>query len=101
MQFVVIAHDSKIDGLERRLSARQDHIKLGDKLVAEGRHLFGAAILDDKEQMRGSVLIVDFPSRVELDAWLEHEPYMTSGTWDKVEIYPCKIGPSFQKLFEK
>lgn len=100
MQFVIIAHDDEIRGLERRLSARQDHITLGDKLQAEGKHLVGAAILDDEENMCGSVLIVDFPSRKELDEWLKVEPYVTGKTWDKIEIYPCKIGPSFSKLFE-
>ncbi len=101
MQFVVIAHDDTVSGLEKRLSAREDHIRLGNKLQSEGKHLVGAAILDDNNNMRGSVLIVDFPSRKELDAWLAAEPYVTSKTWDKIEIYPCKIGPSFSKLFDK
>ena len=40
-------------------------------LVDAGNILAGGAMLDDDGNMRGSVLLVDFPSRVELDAWLD------------------------------
>lgn len=97
MQYIVIAEDYKKDGLKRRLAVRGDHIKLGDKLKAEGKVLYGVALLDEKEQMYGSVYIVDFPSKKDLDKWLKIEPYVTEKVWDKIEIKPCKVGPSFTK----
>lgn len=96
MQFLVIAHDYK-EGLKKRLAVREEHIKLGDKMVAAGKHLYGVAILDDKGQMRGSAIVVDFPSRKELDDWLKIEPYVTGKVWEKIEITPCKLGPSYIK----
>src|SRR4051812_38692256 len=95
MQFIVVAHDYK-DALERRLAVRAAHVKLGDTLKAEGKHLYGVVLLDDDAKMRGSVLIVDFPSREELDDWLKIEPYVTGKVWEKIEVIPCKVGPSFR-----
>ena len=96
MQFIIIARDYK-DGLKRRQQVRGEHIKYGDKLVLDGKALYGVALLDDKGDMRGSVYIMDFPSREELDKYLENEPYVTGRVWDKIEVIPCKVGPSFTK----
>ncbi len=99
MQFVLTAYDGKDqEALERRLSARKEHIELGDKLVASGNMLYGVAILDDEGKMIGSVVILDFPSRKELESWLAIEPYVVSNVWQDVEIKPCKVGPSYTKL---
>ena len=96
MQFVVIAYDYK-DRLKRRLEVREQHVTLGDKLRAKGNFLYGVAMLNDKKEMIGSVLIMEYSSRKELDEWLEGEPYMTNKVWEKIEIIPCKVGPTFSK----
>jgi uncharacterized protein len=96
MQFIIIAHDYK-DGLERRLKVREKHIKLGDILFEEGKALYGVALLNDKGDMRGSVYIMDFPSRIDLDKWLETEPYVIGKVWEKIEVIPCRVGSSFTK----
>src|SRR5260221_11789858 len=98
MQYIVIARDgSDSEALNRRLAVRSAHVELGNKLRDEGRHLYGVALLDSSEHMIGSVLVVDFYSREELDAWLKVEPYMTGKVWESVEILPCRVGPSFQR----
>jgi uncharacterized protein YciI len=99
MQFIVTGYDGRdTEATARRLAARPAHIELGDKLRNEGRHLYGVAILDEAGNMIGSVLIVEYPSRAELDQWLEAEPYVTGRVWEKVEVQPCRVGPSFQSL---
>ena len=96
MQFIVIAYDGTDDkAMERRLAARQDHLAGIQRMKDERKALYGAAILDDRERMTGSVLVVDFPSRGELDAWLEAEPYVTGGVWQKIEVLPCRVPPLF------
>lgn len=96
MQFLVIGHDgTDSQALNRRLLVRKAHIALGDQLRAEGKMLYGAAILDENEKMIGSILICDFNSRQELDEWLKIEPYVVANVWQKIEIKPCKVGPSF------
>ena len=99
MQFVVIAYDgTDEDALKRRLAAREAHIALGDKMVAAKKHLYGVALLGDDDKMIGSVMVVDFPSREGLDAWLAIEPYVLGNVWQKIEITPCKVGPSFLRV---
>jgi uncharacterized protein YciI len=99
MQFLLIGHDGEdADALDRRLAVREAHIALGDQMVADGRMLYGGAILDDADKMIGSVLVLDFPSREELDAWLKIEPYMVGDVWRRVEVQPFRVGPSFVGL---
>ncbi|GGQ27778.1 hypothetical protein GCM10010215_60060 [Streptomyces virginiae] len=99
MQFMLIGRDGTDEGaLDRRLAVREAHIALGDKLVAEGRMLFGTALLGDDGNMIGSMLVLDYPSRAELDQWLAVEPYATSGVWEEITITPVRVGPSFVGL---
>jgi len=99
MQFVLIARDGDDNqALERRMAAREQHIALGDQMVAAGQMLYGGAILDDMGNMIGSILVLDFPSRDDLDAWLKVEPYVTGDVWRTVDVEPFRVGPSFVGL---
>ncbi|WP_327419465.1 YciI family protein [Streptomyces sp. NBC_01233] len=96
---MLIGRDGTDEGaLSRRLAVRDAHIALGDKLVAEGRMLFGTALLGEDGNMIGSMLVLDYPSRAELDQWLAVEPYATSGVWEEITISPVRVGPSFVGL---
>ncbi|MEU8132120.1 YciI family protein [Streptodolium elevatio] len=96
MQFLLVAYDGTDEqALERRMRVRDDHVRLGDAMVAAGSMLFGTAILDGADRMIGSMLVLDFPSRDELDAWLKVEPYVTGGVWERIDVQPCRVGPSF------
>lgn len=98
MQFLVCGYDGTDDeALERRLNARADHIALGDELVERGNMLFGVALLDG-DRMIGSALVVDFPSREVLDQWLETEPYVVGNVWQRIDVQPCRVGPSFTHM---
>ncbi len=100
MQFVLIAHDYKDEGLKRRLEVREEHIHLGDQMRAAGNFLYGVATLSETGEMTGSVAVFDFPSRAELDEYLKIEPYVTNKVWEKIQIFPCAVGPTFTKLTE-
>jgi uncharacterized protein YciI len=80
-----------IGALDRRLAARGAHIARSDELIEAGNVLYGVALLDERDRMIGSVMIVEFPDRDAVDAWLQTEPYVT----------PCRVGPSFVGLHEK
>lgn len=97
MQWVIIAKDFAEGGSERRKKVRQDHVALGDSMRAAGKHLYGVATLSEEGEMNGSVMIVDFENREELETWLAQEPYMTGRVWESVDVIPCKVGPSFFK----
>ncbi len=98
MHYIIIAKDYEDrDALNRRMKAREEHIALSDKMIIEGKALYGVALLGIEGNMNGSVYIVDFPSRKDLDEWLNKEPYVVGKVWEKIDIFPCKVGLSFIK----
>lgn len=99
MQFQVVGKDGTDEGaLERRLAVRAEHVALGDQLRTQGHVLFGVAHLSSEGSMIGSTYIVDFPTRADLDSWLEQEPYVRGNVWETIEVTPCQVGPSFLDL---
>ncbi|MFE6685113.1 YciI family protein [Streptomyces sp. NPDC057743] len=102
MQFLLIAHDATDEqAAERRLAARERHLAQGPSLIANGQALFGTAILDDEGRMVGSMMVMDFPSRAQFDAWLATEPYVTDGVWADIQVRPCQAGPLFMAALGK
>lgn len=98
MDFLITAFDGDdSEALSRRMVARPAHLELGDQMRQEGSLLFAAAILDESDRMIGSSMVVSFPSRQELEAWLEREPYVVGGVWRKIDVKPCRPGPAFVK----
>jgi len=98
MQFLVIAYDGTDDkALERRMAAREAHLAGIVKMKEEGKAIYGVAILNDREQMIGSVLVVDYPTRTDVDAWLKTEPYVVGDVWRKIEVLPARVPPMFVK----
>ena len=100
MQYLITAYDG-IDekALERRLSVRDEHLKSVEKRIKAGEHLYGAAILDDNEKMVGSVMVVEYSSREELDNWLKVEPYIVGNVWERIDVKPCKVAAAFMDLY--
>ena len=93
MQFIVIAHDGKDEGvLERRLSVRESHMEFASKMFDSGKWLFASALLDDEGIMNGSVIVCDFSSQKELEEeWLDKEAYVLGNVWEDVTIRKAKI----------
>jgi uncharacterized protein len=91
-QFLVLAYDgTDADAAARRRAARPAHFE-GIRPMAEKREILAAgAILDDEGSMIGSVLFTEFPGRAELDAWLERDPYIQRGVWQRVEVKPFRL----------
>jgi uncharacterized protein YciI len=101
-QFIVVAYDAKDEGAyERRLTVRQAHVASITQLREEGKILCGIAITDDNEKMIGSVVVTNFPSRDEFDAWLAKEPYVIGKVWENITVLNGQIGPSFADLIKK
>jgi uncharacterized protein YciI len=102
MQFIVIAFDgTDAEAPARRLAARPAHLKMVEEATARGEQILGVAILDNDYKMIGSLMVMDFPSRALLDAWLEREPYIIGKVWEKVDVYNGAIPPSFAHLVKK
>lgn len=92
MQYLLLGYDgTDSEAISRRMAARPAHLERSGKMKAEGKQLFGAAILDDEERMIGSVMVYECSSRAELDEWLKVEPYITGDVWKEIEIKPCRV----------
>jgi uncharacterized protein YciI len=92
MQFLLIAYDgTDTRALDRRMSAREEHLRKIKILKQAGEFIFGGAILDDTGKMIGSSILFEFPDRQALDEKLKDEPYITKGVWEKVEIRPFRL----------
>lgn len=97
MEFIVTAWDgTDADAPARRAAARQAHLASAEAMARAGTLRYATAILNEIDQMIGSVMVVDFRSKHELDAWLENEPYVTGNVWATIDTRPCRSAPIFQ-----
>ena len=83
MQFLIKANDGP-NMLEKRMAVRPRHLEgmkaLGKQIIVAG------GLLDESGKMKGSALVMDFPDRAALDEYLNHEPYVVEGVWQKIEV---------------
>ncbi len=92
MQFLIVGRDgTDPDAPARRQAAREAHLASARTMKAAGTLIVGAALLDDGGAMVGSMLLMDFPSRAALDAWLRRDPYVTGDVWQSIEITPSRV----------
>lgn len=83
MQFVITAYDGE-GMLAKRMEVRPRHLEGMDKL---GEHIVCAGgLLDEEGKMKGSVLVVEFENREEVDEYLANEPYVLEHVWEKIEV---------------
>ena len=91
MEFLVVARDGTDDeAVERRKRVRPTHLEAIAPLVEKGHVLVGGAILNADDEMVGSMLLVEFPDRASVDAWLEADPYVTGRVWKEIEVHPFR-----------
>ncbi len=88
MQVIITAYDGG-KKLEKRLAVRPRHLegvaKLSSHIVCAG------GILDEAGKPKGSVLVMEFESRSELDRYLSEEPYAVEQVWEKIVVEPVNV----------
>ena len=88
MQFLVKAYDGE-GMLEKRMAVRPRHL---EGMKALGRQIIAAGgLLDEAGKMKGSALVMEFPDRAALDSYLQNEPYVVEGVWQKIEVEPMNV----------
>jgi uncharacterized protein len=85
MLFVLHLLD-KPDAAELRQRMRPEH-KAYLAQVAERIAFAGPLLRDDGETMIGSLLVIDFASRDEVQAWLADEPFTRAGLYAQTRIH--------------
>ena len=91
--FAVICHDAP-NTLDKRLAIRPRHLaRLQALQAAGGLVLAGPCPVDHDDPTQGfsgSLLVVNFPDRSALDAWLAEEPFVLEGVYSHVEVKPFR-----------
>ena len=93
MWYAIISEDH--DGsLENRLTARPEHVARlkslasEDRLLIAGPHPAVDATDPGAAGFTGSLVIVNFDSLQEAQAWADADPYIAAGVYSKVTVKP-------------
>ena len=95
MLYAIISEDVP-NSLERRLAARPDHLArletLRDeaRLVLAGPHPAIDADNPGEAGFSGSLVVAEFDSLEDAQAWADADPYMIAGVYAKVTVKPFK-----------
>ena len=95
MRYVIIGHDVP-NSLEQRLAARPEHLARLTALRDAGRlTLAGPCPAVDSPDpgpagFTGSVIIAEFPSLAEAEAWAAADPYTLTGVFMRCTVKPFK-----------
>lgn len=90
MQFIINAYDGTDDkALERRMAARPEHLENMKKVQEIAKVLCAGGLLNEEGKMIGSFLVMDFATQELFDKYLETEPYIKHGVWEKVQVEKC------------
>ncbi|OIQ46441.1 MAG: hypothetical protein BM565_11675 [Gammaproteobacteria bacterium MedPE] len=95
MWYMINATDVE-NSLEKRLAARPAHLARLSELQAQGRLLIaGPTPAIDSEDpgeagFSGSLVVAEFDSLNDAQAWADVDPYITAGVYEKVIVKPFK-----------
>ncbi|WDM60776.1 YciI family protein [Pseudomonas sp. NEEL19] len=95
MLYAIIASDVA-NSLEKRLAARPAHIERLQQLKVEGRVVLAGPhpAIDSNDPgeagFSGSLIVAEFASLAEAQAWADADPYIAAGVYDKVVVKPFK-----------
>ncbi len=89
--FMILATDGD-DVHEARMAARPEHLKRLEALKAEGRLITAGPnpLPDNPERVSGSLIVAQFASLDDAQAWAETDPYVDAGVYEEVLIKPFK-----------
>ena len=95
MYYAIISEDIE-NSLEKRMSARPAHLerlnKLADqeRLMLAGPHPAIDSMAPGEAGFSGSLVIAEFDSLEQAEAWAEADPYVAAGVYAKVTVKPFK-----------
>lgn len=95
MYYAIIAEDVS-NSLPKRKLARADHIARLEALKSEGRLLIAGPhpAIDSEDPgtagFTGSLVVAEFSSLEDAQAWADNDPYIHAGVYEKVTVKPYK-----------
>ncbi len=82
--------------LETRLAVRPSHVERLKALQAEGRLVLAGPFpaIDSPDPgpagFSGSLIVAEFPSQAEAEAWLAADAYVQNGVYARTDVRPFK-----------
>ena len=95
MYYAIISEDIE-NSLEKRKSVRTDHIARLQALQDAGQLLIAGPHpkIDSEDPgpagFSGSLIVAEFASLEEAQAWADADPYISAGVYEKVTVKPFK-----------
>jgi len=95
MYYAIISEDIP-NSLEKRLSVRPAHLERLKDMATQGRLLVAGPhpAIDSEDPgeagFSGSLVIAEFDSLADAQAWADADPYVTAGVYQKVAVKPYK-----------
>ena len=95
MLYAIISQDVE-NSLEKRLSARPEHIERLQLLKEQGRLILAGPhpAIDNLEPgpagFTGSLIVAEFESLEEAQTWADKDPYIKAGVYQSVVVKPFK-----------
>lgn len=86
--FSIICLD-RPNALEARMGARADHLAFVDTFGSQVK--IAGPFLSDDGQMIGSLLVMEFETKAEADAFVAGDPYGKAGVFESVTVYPFRV----------
>lgn len=93
MWYAIISDDHE-GTLDKRISARPEHLARLSALMDEGRLLIAGPhpAVDSPDPgpagFTGSLIVAEFPSLEVAKAWAADDPYMSAGIYRKITVKP-------------
>ncbi|MBO7601732.1 MAG: hypothetical protein J6S94_01730 [Bacteroidaceae bacterium] len=87
-QFVIKAYDGK-GKLDKRMEVRRRHFEGMEKM--KEHILCAGGMLDNDGKMMGSLLVMEFETREQLDEYLSNEPYVVEHVWEQIEVEQMNV----------
>jgi uncharacterized protein YciI len=93
MLYVIIGRDAP-NALEVRRRVRPEHLARAQTLVDQGRMVLAGPLpaIDSPDPgpagFTGSLIVAEFPSLGDAEAWIAADPYVTQGVFASFEVRP-------------
>lgn len=95
MLYMILGEDAP-NSLEKRLATRPAHQERLKQLETAGRIVLGGPLpaIDSVEPGQagytGTLIIAEFPSLAQAQAWSQADPYVTAGVFSSVRVRPFR-----------
>lgn len=95
MHYMICGEDAP-DSLEKRLAARPAHLARLQALHQDGRLVLAGPLpaIDSPDPgpagFSGSLIVAEFPSLGDAQAWADADPYAAAGVYAKIAVKPFR-----------